>query len=76
MAITPEGEKQLRWCADRALLEYDRGGANAALISIITDFRRNELTSSIDPSLVHSEIHKGIRMGRDKLEEFIMGFII
>jgi len=77
MAVTVEGEKQLRWCADRALLEFDHGGgASAALNSVISDFTKSEITASINPLLVMGIVGEGAAKGRDALEKSIMGFNI
>ena len=74
MAVTPEGEKQLRWCADRALLEFDHSGAEAAILSVMSDFTKSEITAKINPILAGVVIGDGARKGREALEKAIMGF--
>ena len=77
MAVTVEGEKQLRWCADRALLEYGDGeGAQAAINSVLSDFTKSEITAKINPMVTLMVISDAATKGRDKLESAIMGFNI
>jgi hypothetical protein len=77
MAVTVEGEKQLRWCADRALLEYDHdGGAQAALSSVLSDFTKSELTANINPMLAMMIVGEAANKGRNELEKAIMDFNI
>lgn len=76
MALTDEGKKQLRWCADRALLEYDHGSVQNAVSSVLSDFTKSELTASIDPLLTMVIVSDAAAKGREALEKAIMGFNI
>lgn len=75
MAVTPAGEKHLRWCADRALAEFDHGGgAQGALASVMSDFTKHEVTAGIDPMLTIMIVGGAVEKGRAELERAIMGF--
>lgn len=76
MAVTVEGEKQLRCCADRALLDYDHSGVEAALCSVLSVFTKSEITAKFNPRLVMLIVGEAATKGRSELEKAIMGFNI
>lgn len=74
MATTPEGEKHLRHCADRARDELKSGETNSALASVISDFSKDDLTSGLDPMLVMMIVGEAVGKGPEALDKAIMGF--
>ena len=74
MAVTPEGERHLTWCAERAILELEAGSPDNALASVVSDFRKDSTTSGIELFLVVMIVEPATRQGPAKLREAIMGF--
>ena len=75
MAIhTRQGEEDLQWCLRRALLEYDAGSPEDALLSVLSDFTKCQSTQSIAPELVFMIVRPAAYESRAALEKAIMGF--
>ena len=74
MAITPEGEAHLRWCADQAIPELEVVGPAAAVAAVLSDFQRSPLTAALSPLVVMIAVESAAQKGPDELRTAIMGF--
>lgn len=74
MPKTPEGQKHLKWCASRALLEYDTNGPREAFKSVMGDIPKSPATTHLDFMQVRNVIMAALPSGREAFERAIMSF--
>ena len=70
---TAEGKQHLEWCLERALMEYESGGAEAAFASALSDLGKSPLMHQLG-MLDIAILRDGVSKGPEGIRKAIMGY--